>query len=173
MTPVPGRPIVSAKDSPTERVSAFVDNFLAPIVRTGRSFIRDTSDFLLKLQDIRDLCGDEMLLTLDGSSLYTNFPNEEGTMATLRAPRQARPGDTQPSNLSLIEMLIKVLSYKNFQFDGKNYLQTEDMAMSTRVAPSYANIMNDFEEKHVYTHHLHYHSTTTYNPSYDRLRTQV
>ena len=136
-------------------MSAFVDNFLAPIVRTGCSFIRDTSDFLLKLQDIRDLCGDEILLTLGVSSLYTNIPNKEGTMATLRALRQARPGATQPSNLSLIEMLAQVLSYNNFQFDGKNYLQIGGTAMGTRVAPSYANIfMNGFEEKHVYTHHL-------------------
>ena len=52
---------------PTERVSAIIDNFLAPIVRTGRSFIRDTSDFLLKLLDIRDHGGDEILLTLDVS----------------------------------------------------------------------------------------------------------
>ena len=155
VTPVPGRPIVSTNESPTERVSAFVDNFLAPIVRTGRSYIRDTSDFLLKLQDIRDLRGDEILLTLDVSSRYTNIPNEEGTMAALRALRQARPGDTQPSNLSLVEMLAQVLSYNNFQFDGKNYLQVGGIAMGTRVVPSYANIfMNDFEDKHVYTHHL-------------------
>ena len=147
VTPVPGRQIVSANESPTERVSAFVDNFLAAIVRTGRSFIRDTSDFLLKLQDITDLRVDEILLTLDVSSLYTNIPNEEGTMATLRAQRQARPGDIQPSNLSLIEMLA--------QFDGENYLQVGGTAMDTRVVPSFANIfMNDFEEKHVYTHHL-------------------
>ena len=76
-------------------------------------------------------------------------------MAALLALRQARPGDTQPSNLSLIEMLAQVLSYNNFQFDGKNYLQVGGTAMGTRVAPSYANIfMNDFEDKHVYTHHL-------------------
>ena len=72
VTPVPGKPIISANESPTERVSAFVGNFLAPIVRTGRSFIRDTSDFLLKLPDIRDLRGDEILLTSDVSSLYTS-----------------------------------------------------------------------------------------------------
>ena len=94
VTPVPGRPIVSANESPTERVSAFVDNFLAPIVKTGRSYIRDTSDFLLKLHDIRDLHGDELLLTLDVSSLYTNIPNDESTMATLRALRRTRPDGT-------------------------------------------------------------------------------
>ena len=150
VTPVPGRPIVSANESPTERVSAFVDNLLAPVV-----YIRDTIDFLLKLQDIGDLRGDELLLTLDVSSLYTNIPNDEGTMATLRALRRTRPDGIQPSNLSLVEMLAQVLSYNNFQFDGKNYLQVRGTAMGTRVTPSYANIfMNDFEERHVYSYHL-------------------
>ena len=155
VTPVPGRPIVSANKSPTERVSAFVDNFLAPIVKTGRSYIRDTSDFLLKLQDIGDLRGDELLLTLDVSSLYTNIPNDEGQMATLRALPRTRPDGIQPSNLSLVEILAQVSSYNNFQFDCKNYLQVGGTAMGTRVAPSYANIfMNDFEERHVYSYRL-------------------
>ena len=155
VTPVLGRPIVSANESPTERVSAFVDNFLALIVKTGRSYIRDTSDFLLKLQDIGDLCGDELLLTLDVSSLYTNIPNDKGTMATLRALCRTQPDGIQPSNLSLVKMLAQVLSYNNFQFDGKNYLQVGGTAMGTRVIPSYANIfMNDFEERHVYSYHL-------------------
>ena len=72
VTLVPGRPIVSANESSTERVSAFVDNFPAPIIKTGRIFIRETSDFLQKLQDI-----------------YTNISNNEGTMATLRALHKA------------------------------------------------------------------------------------
>ena len=139
VNPVPGRPIVSANESPTERVSAFVDNFMAPIVKTGGSYIRDTSDFL-KLQDIGDLHGDELLLTLDVSSLYTSIPNDEGTMATLRALRRTRLDGIQPSNLSLVEMLAQVLSYKNFQFDSKNYFQVGGTAMGTRIAPSYANI---------------------------------
>ena len=54
-TPVLGRPIVSANQSHTERISAFVDLFLAPIVRQGRSFVRDTRDFLWKLKEIGEL----------------------------------------------------------------------------------------------------------------------
>ena len=44
--PDPGRPIVSANESHTKRISTFVDSFLAPIVRKGRSFVHDTADFL-------------------------------------------------------------------------------------------------------------------------------
>ena len=97
--------------------------------------------------EIDNLTGDEILLTLDVSALYTNIPNEEGTMAVLRTLRLARPGDTQPSNLSLVELLAQVLSLNNFQFDGQNYLQIGGTAMGTRVAPTYANIfMSDLEE---------------------------
>ena len=46
INPVPGRPIVSANESPTERISAFVDHFLSPIVQTGCSYIWDMGDFL-------------------------------------------------------------------------------------------------------------------------------
>ena len=47
-TPPPGRPIISANSSPTERISAFVDTFLRPIVGKGKSYIKDTTDFLKK-----------------------------------------------------------------------------------------------------------------------------
>ena len=54
--PIPGRPIVSAaNESLTERISAFVDHFLSPIVQTVRSYIRDMDDYLLKLQEIDNL----------------------------------------------------------------------------------------------------------------------
>ena len=42
ISPVLGRLIVSANESLTERTSVFVDHFLSPIAKTGRSYIRDT-----------------------------------------------------------------------------------------------------------------------------------
>ena len=81
VSPVPGRPIVSANESPTERISAFVDHFLAPIVHTSKSYIQDTSDFLRKLGDFKDIPSKASLVTLDVCSLYTNIPNIEGLNA--------------------------------------------------------------------------------------------
>ena len=131
------------------KIIAHLDNMLK------RGEITERVARFLVTEDIGDLRGDELLLTLDVSSLYTNIPNDEGTMATLRALRRTRPDGIQPSNLSLVEMLAQVLSYNNFQFEGKNYLQVGGTAMGTRVAPSYANIfMNDFEERHVYNYRL-------------------
>ena len=77
-SPVPGRPIVSANESHTERISTFVDHFISPIVKTGRSYVRDTGDFLQKIGSVDPLTGKEILVTFDVNSLYTNIPNDEG-----------------------------------------------------------------------------------------------
>ena len=45
--PPPGRPVVSANGCSTEKISAFVDNFLRPLVPKIKSYVRDTTDFII------------------------------------------------------------------------------------------------------------------------------
>ena len=61
----PGRPIVSSNSHPTERISF-------------DSHIKDITDFLNKLANLRKLPNDAILVTLDVSSLYTNIPDYQG-----------------------------------------------------------------------------------------------
>ena len=154
-TPPPGRPIISANSSPTERISAFVDHFLRPNVTKGKSYLKDTSDFLKKLQTIRDINEDSLLVSLDVTSLYTNIPNEEGIEATYWALLNHRGMVNNPSNMSLVELLSLVLTLNNFKFNEEHFLQIGRTAMGTRLAPSFANIyMNHFENAHVYSYQL-------------------
>ena len=153
ITPPPGRPIISANNCPTKRVSAFVDHFLRPIVSQSMSYIKDTTHFLNKLQTIKDVNEDSLLVSLDISSFYNNIPNDVGTEATYQALLKHRGLVNNPSNLSLVELLSLVLTLNNFKFNDEHYLQTGGTAMGTRLAPSFANIYMDFfEEKHVYTY---------------------
>ena len=66
---------------PTERISQFVDYHLKPLVQTLPSYIKDTTHFLLKLQEPGTLPSNAILVTLDVSSLYTNIPHKEGIEA--------------------------------------------------------------------------------------------
>ncbi len=43
----PGRPIVSANECPTERISQFVDFFLKPLIPNIKSYLRDTSSLYI------------------------------------------------------------------------------------------------------------------------------
>ena len=150
--PPPGHPILSANQSPTEQISAFVDYFLKPTIPYQRSYVKDTTHFLQILQGIPPLPPESHLVTLDVTSLYTNIPNKEGIRAVAKTLAKYRPGAQHPNNQSLVQLLGLVLNKNNFEFNGEHYLQTSGTAMGTRVAPSFANtFMGDFEETHVYT----------------------
>jgi peptide-methionine (R)-S-oxide reductase len=152
--PMPGRPIVSANNSPTERISEFADFFLKPLVQNTKSFVRDTTDFINKIEAIQAVPPNCLLCTVDVTSLYTNIPNDEGILACKNILDKYRTGDTIPSNENIALVLEHVLNMNNFDFNSKHYLQVGGTAMGTRVAPSFANIfMADFEEKYVYTYH--------------------
>ena len=77
----PGRPIVSATSHPTEHISQFVDVHLNPLVPKLPSYIKDTTHFLRKLDDLKELPPESLLVTLDVFSLYTNLPHKEGIEA--------------------------------------------------------------------------------------------
>ena len=77
----PGRPIISSNGHPTERISEFVDYHLKPLVQTLPSYIKDTTHFLLQLQNLGQLPENAILVMLDVSSLYTNIPQKEGEEA--------------------------------------------------------------------------------------------
>jgi hypothetical protein len=152
--PMPGRPIVSANNSPTERISEFADFFLKPLVQNTKSYVRDTTDFINKIESLPHLPVECFLCTIDVTSLYTNIPNDEGINACRNILNLHRRTQSPPSNENIIRALEHVLYMNNFDFNGTHYLQVGGTAMGTRVAPSFANIfMADFEERFVYTYH--------------------
>ena len=146
--PPPGRPIVSANSCPTEKISAFVDHFLNPLVKESKSYIKDTTDFINKIENLSISAGSHIMGTLDVTALYTNIPNKEGIECIEEILKKERNSLEKPSNESLIRLLELVLRRNNFKFNGTQYLQIGGTAMGTRVAPTYANLfMRSLETK--------------------------
>lgn len=136
----PGRPIISSYNSPTERISAFVDHYLQPFVRNLPTHIKDTNHFLDTLKEIpQPLPEGTLLVTVDVVSLYTNITHVMGLKAIEHYLNQ-RPTPCQPTTHFLRSLTEFVLTKNNFQFLDKNYLQIQGTAMGTRAAPSYANL---------------------------------
>ena len=143
----PGRPIVSSIGCPTEKASQFIDILLRPYAQSGKSFIRDTPDFITKIRNIK-LHPDDWLFSMDITSLYTNIPHEEGIDA-VRKTIQEKTGN--PTNSHILKLLRCVLEGNVFHFNDDFYIQTNGTAMGTRVAPTYAIIfINRLEEDHIY-----------------------
>ena len=137
----PGRPITSGNNSPTEKISIYVDTHLKPIVSKLDSFVKDDMEFLQHIQTINDnhiLKDESILCTMDVTSLYTNIPHDDG----IRACKEAlNARDKQCPATSFLSILIKlILTLNNFVFNDKHYLQIHGTAMGTSMAPNYANI---------------------------------
>ncbi|XP_063398914.1 uncharacterized protein LOC134683533 [Mytilus trossulus] len=119
----PGRPIVSANDHPTEKISEFVDYHLRPHVRTMPSYIQDTTDYLKKMDSLNPLPNNTILVSMDVSSLYTNIPKNEGIVACEQVWNNRK--DKHPPTDCLVQLLRLVLENNNFVFNDQHYLQVD------------------------------------------------
>ena len=71
----------------TERISQFVDFFPQHTVRLLPSYVQDTSHFLSKVENLKNIPPESIILTMDVSQLYTNIPNQKGIEASKFALR--------------------------------------------------------------------------------------
>ena len=70
----PGRPIVSDCESESYRASVYWF-ILSPLATNHPSYIKDTHDFLQKIEQIK-IPQNSFFVTLDVDSLYTNINNK-------------------------------------------------------------------------------------------------
>ncbi|XP_061192295.1 uncharacterized protein LOC133200524 [Saccostrea echinata] len=134
----PGRPIISQIGSPTERISQYVDYFLTPIVQTLSTYIRDSSDFILKVEQLRPhaKC---LLVSYDVTSLYTNMHFEELITAVQMAYTNFNKAEyiiPAPPTTDLCFLLRLVLENNIFEFNSALYKQTIGCAMGSKCSPS-------------------------------------
>ena len=147
----PGRPVVSGCSTPTEKISEFVDHTLRPLVPEMDSYIKDTNDFLRKLNGIGSLPEGSILCTIDVVGLYPHIPHNEGLEAVKEAlmmSGQLQDGEWEGSFYEdIVAFTELILKNNNFEFNGKHYIQELGTAIGTKMAPSYANIFMDRLER--------------------------
>ena len=134
----PGRPVVSSVNCHTANISKYVDYHLQPIVKEIPLYVKGTQDFLKKLEKVKGIPQESLLVTLDVKSLYPNIPNNEGIQAVKESYEKYK--EKAVSTKVIITFLSLVLTLNNFIFNCTRYLQTTGCAMGTICAPSYANI---------------------------------
>ena len=139
----PGRPIVNGKGSITEKISAYVDQEIRHLVPRIPSYLKDTTH-LINILLGKQLAPEDILVTIDVKSLYTNIPHNEGIQALNRTMEET---NIHPMKKLLICRLANLILTKNyFEFNKKLYRQIQGTAMGTRMAPSYANIFMKYIE---------------------------
>ena len=78
--PTKARPIISTNNCPVENISEYVHFFLQPLVIKQHTYIKDTTDFIRKIEKIR-VPDEALIIVLDYESMYTNIVNDEAINA--------------------------------------------------------------------------------------------
>ncbi|KAJ1134806.1 hypothetical protein NDU88_001252 [Pleurodeles waltl] len=147
--PPPGRPIVSGIGSLLEPLSKFCDFFLQPIVQSTSTFLKDTKDTLVLLNDINESGTTDILICLDVEALYTNIPQE----ATLTSVEEILLSNTWTYNTPvsfIMQCACLALQEKFFQFEKSLFHQIQGTSMGSTFAPSLACLyMFTFEQRHI------------------------
>ena len=134
----PGRPVICGRNTPTEKISAFVDHQLKYLVPQIPSYGKDTNDFLAKLKDMERFPDGAILVTIDMVGVHPNIPHDEGLEA-LRRTLNKRSNPVIPTN-HIVDLAELVLKNNNLEFDGSHFLQKCGTAIGTRMMPAYANL---------------------------------
>ena len=69
--------MINSVNCRTSEISRFVDYHLRPLGREIPSHIKDTNDFMNKINNF-PVPPNSLLVTMDVKSLYTSIPNNEG-----------------------------------------------------------------------------------------------
>ena len=78
----PGRPVIDSMNCHTAGISKYVDYHLQPEVIQLKSYTKDSTDAINKIDKIQDQVREnDILVSMDVRSLYTNKPNDEGIQA--------------------------------------------------------------------------------------------
>ena len=122
---VPGRPIISQCGSATENIGRFLDYFLKPIVKKQSTYIKDTKEFINKVEQV-NVSESSLLITYDITSLYTNLRFADILSALkmeLDKNNDMQYSIKRPSSCSLVKIAEILLTSNEFHFDGQAYRQ--------------------------------------------------
>ena len=99
--------------------------------------MKQTADSFQKLDKIKNIPNDSLLVTLDVKSLHTNIPNNEG----IKVYEAYDDHSTKTVVKKVIITFLRLIpTLNNFVFNSINYLQIMGCEMGTIRAPAYANI---------------------------------
>jgi len=133
----PFRTIVNGIGTATENMAGGAEKELNEFVKSSPSYIRDTSDFQQKLQEIpQPLPNEAILFCFDVVRLYPSIPKDEGIAACKEALAH-RTDHSIPSD-AIIEMITTVLENNIIAFHGKEYRQTKGVAIGSRLGRNFA-----------------------------------
>ena len=144
----PIRPIVSAINSPAEKISKFINKVITKDMGYISYFsIKNSIECAKKLQIIQPSPSSKMI-SFDIVNLYTNIPIDQTLILTKNFIQSKIINEEDINNLM---QLLEISTQQNFfKFNEKIYIMANGLPMGSPLSPILANIFIDELEKEIF-----------------------
>ena len=102
-------------------------------MKAGKSYIKDTGDFLQKLTNLGIIPSNAILVTANVVGLYPSIPHDAGLQALFE--RLEERADKKIPSTNLVEMAEFILKNNFFEFETKIIQQISGTAIGTKFIP--------------------------------------
>ena len=134
------RAIISGRGHATQGIAEIAESELSAHVEGQPSYVRDTTDFINKVRDLKLPSSTELkpiLFCMDVRKLYPSVPRNEG-LAACKEALDSRVDPAIPSN-EVLKMIELVLDNNNFNVGGSgHFIQVNGTAIGSKLGRNYA-----------------------------------
>ena len=119
------------------------------MTRSGKSYIKDTEQFVDKIKNIK-LEEDETMISFDISDMYPSLPKRN---VFTEVVRRINNENFKPSRnkKALIELVIISVEFMSFSCNGQYFDQKDGLFIGSPTSPAFAELyIQRVEEIHVY-----------------------
>ena len=136
----PLRAIISGRGHATQGIAEIAESELSAHVEGQPSYVRDTTDFINKVRDLKLPSSTELkpiLFCMDVRKLYPSVPRSEG-LAACKEALDSRVDPAIPTN-EVLKMIELVLDNNNFCVGGSgHFIQVNGTAIGSKLGRNYA-----------------------------------
>ena len=142
---MPIRPLISNIGTSTYHISKYLAQLLSPLTKNGY-YVESSKDFLSKLS-VKNIEPDELMVSFDVTSLFTNVPLDYTIDLILKKVYRENLIKTKLKETQLRELLVLCTKEIHFSYNDMLYKQVDGVAMGSPLGPILANIfMVELEE---------------------------
>ena len=139
---IPGRPIVSLCGTPLHNLGHFIDYILLPFVKKQDTYLKDTTDFINKIENTR-IPPNTYLITFDAVGMYNQFSYQEILNSVSNVLDNISGNQYKipiPDKETILEFIKIILQNNEFTFNNKMYRQKLGVPMGGSSSAELADI---------------------------------
>ena len=136
--PLKIRLIINTQNSPVYKIAKKISKELRPLIRNGKSYVKDTQQFVDKIKNIK-LEEEETMISFDISDMYLSLPKQD---VTAEVDRRINDKNFKPPmhKKALIELVIISVEFMSFSYIGQYFHQKDGLFIGSPTSLAFAEL---------------------------------